>query len=203
MKKAEPGRFAAILLAAGPSSRLGQTKQLVRVDGESLVSRAARLLLSTDPLSLTVVTGFADEAVENELCDLPVRLARNDDWEQGMGGSIACGIQNISEDVDGVLVALCDQWRLEESDLFQLISSWLSDISCISVASWPEENTRVYGPPALFPCHLFRELRSLKGNEGARALIGHNLASVQFVEMENAAYDVDRPEDLEQLLKRS
>jgi len=201
MKKPEPGKFAAILLAAGPSSRLGQAKQLVRLDGESLVRRTARLLLSVDPVSLTVVTGFADDAVKQELSDLPVRFARNDDWEQGMGGSIACGIQNISEEVDGVLITLCDQWRIEGSDLFSLISMWLTDISRITAASWFDDKASVYGVPALFPRYYIRELIKLTGSKGAKAVISQNLANVQFVKMENAAYDLDRPEDLEQLLK--
>jgi molybdenum cofactor cytidylyltransferase len=202
-KKAESGKFAAILLAAGPSSRLGQAKQLVKVGGESLVRRATRMLLNMDPVSLTVVTGFADDAVDRQLSELPVRLARNDDWEQGMGGSIACGARNISEDVDGVLITLCDQWRLEERDLIRLISMWRTDISHISTALWYEDKDRIYGPPALFPRKLIRELCILKGSRGAKALINQNLANVRFVEMSNAAYDLDRPEDLEQLLKRS
>lgn len=202
-KKAESGKFAAILLAAGPSSRLGQAKQLVKVDGDSLVKRATRMLLKLDPSSLTVVTGFADDAVEHQLSELPVRIARNDDWEQGMGSSIACGAQNISEEVDGVLITLCDQWRLDERDLIRLISMWRSDISCISTALWYEGKSSIYGPPALFPRKLIRELCILKGSGGAKALIDQNLANVRFVEMENAAYDLDRPEDLEQLIKRS
>jgi len=200
-KQAESARFAAILLAAGPSSRLGQAKQLVRLDGESLVRRAARLVLSTDPVSLTVVTGFADDAVRHELSDLPVGIIRNDDWEQGMGGSIACGVQNITEEVDGVLITLCDQWRLEGRDLFSLLSCRLADISRITTASWSRDKARIYGAPTLFPRYYIRELKNLKGSKGAKALIGRNLENVQFVEMENAAYDLDRPEDLEQLLK--
>ena len=203
MKKPESGKFAAILLAAGPSSRLGQAKQLVRVDGESLVRRAAHLLLSVDPVSLTVVTGFADDAVEQELSDLPVRFARNDDWEQGMGGSIACGIQNISEEVDGILITLCDQWRIEGSDLLSLISMWLTDISRITTALWLDDKASVYGPPALFPRCYIRELIRLTGNKGAKAVIDQNLANAQFVKMGNAAYDLDRPKDLEQLIRRS
>jgi molybdenum cofactor cytidylyltransferase len=189
------------LLAAGPSSRLGQAKQLVRVDGESLVRRAARLVLSTDPVSLTVVTGCADDAVRHELIDLPVTIIRNDDWEQGMGGSIACGVQNMAEEVDGVLITLCDQWRLEGHDLFALISTWLTDISRITATSTYDGHVNIYGPPALFPRYYIRELGNLNGSMGAKALIGRNLENVQFVEIENAAYDLDRPEDLEQLLK--
>ena len=201
MKQAESARFAAILLAAGPSSRLGQAKQLVRVDGESLVRRAARLVLSSGPVSLTVVTGFADDAVRHELSDLPVGIIRNEDWEQGMGGSIACGVQNISAEVDGVLITLCDQWKLEGRDLSSLNSGWRTDISRITTASWSKNKACIYGAPTLFPRKYIRELKDLKGSRGAKALIGRNMASVQFVEMENAAYDLDRPEDLEQLLK--
>ena len=200
-KNPEPRKFAAILLAAGPSSRLGQAKQLVMFDGESLVRRAVRQVLSVDPVSLTVVTGYADTDVKHELRDLPVSFVRNDDWEQGMGGSIACGVRNVSEQVEGILLTLCDQWRLEGKDLFHLISVWSSDISRITMASWNEGDSNVYGPPALFPRKYIRELRDLKGPRGASGLIGENLESVQFVEMENAAYDLDRPEDLKQLLK--
>jgi molybdenum cofactor cytidylyltransferase len=203
MKKAESGRFAAVLLAAGPSSRLGQAKQLVGVDGESLVRRATRLILNMNPVSLSVVTGCADTAVKQELSGLPVKLVRNDDWEQGMGSSIACGCQNLSADADGLLITLCDQWRLEERDLDRLILMWLSDISRIVTAFWYEDKTRIYGPPVLFPRYYIRELNCLKGSRGAKTIIDQNLANVQFVEMENAAYDLDRPEDLERLLKRS
>ena len=203
MKKSEAGRFAIILLAAGPSSRLGQAKQLVRFDGESLVRRAARVALSLEPVSITVVTGFADKEVEHELRDLPVRLTRNDEWAQGMGGSIACGVRSISEQVDGVLVMLCDQWRIETADLTSVISTWLSDISRIIVASWCDQKSLIYGAPALFPRKYIRELKSLNGNRGAKALVDQNLEQVQFVELKNAACDLDRPEDLEQLLKRS
>ena len=203
MKKSESGKFASILLAAGPSSRLGQAKQLVKFDGESLVRRAACQLLNLNPVSVTVVTGFASDAVKHELYDLPVRFARNDNWEQGMGGSIACGIQNISAEVDGALITVCDQWRLEDIDLVRLISAWSSDISSISVASWHDRKTFIYGAPVLFARKYFRELKALKGNKGAKTLIGQHLNEVQFIEMENAACDLDRPEDLEQLLKRS
>ena len=201
-KKPDSERFAAILLAAGPSSRLGQPKQLVKVNGESLVRRSARLLMGMNPVSITVVIGFAGDAVKLELHDLPVRLVRNDDWEQGMGGSIACGVNNIPEEVDGALVMLCDQWRLEGNDLTRLISAWSTDISRSSVASWYERKTFVYGPPALFTRNSFHELSNLSGSRGAKAVIGRQLEKVQFVEMKNAAYDLDKPKDLEQLIKR-
>jgi molybdenum cofactor cytidylyltransferase len=199
MKKPESDKFAAVLLAAGPSSRLGQPKQLVRVDGESLVRKTVRLIQTLEPVSITVVTGFDSESVQQEVVDLPVNIVNNRRWDKGMGASISCGARNVSSDVDGILLMVCDQWRLEADDLDCLISSWKSDISRIFLACWHEETAFVSGPPIVFPRELIQELKFVHENRGARQVVDLHMDIVEFVTMENAAYDLDRPEDLEQL----
>jgi molybdenum cofactor cytidylyltransferase len=191
--------FAAVLLAGGPSSRLGRAKQLVQWEGESLVRRSARLLLTLRPATLTVVTGSRSEAVEAELEGLPVELVHNRDWAQGMGASINCGVRSLPAGMDGVLVSVCDQWRVESKDLAGLIGCWISDISRICVATWKEGEAFVSGPPVVFPRKLIPELKSMQVNRGARQLIDRYMDIVEFVEMQNAALDLDRPEDLERL----
>jgi molybdenum cofactor cytidylyltransferase len=191
--------LAVVLLAAGPSSRLGQAKQLVRKDGESLVRRSARLLLTLSPANLTVVTGCDAEAVAAELDGLPVGIVLNRQWERGMGASINRGVRSLPAGLDGVLVAVCDQWRLEPEDMRRLQDHWRYDISRICVAAWKEENAFVSGPPVVFPRNLIPELKSMQENRGARQLIDRYMDLVEFVEMENAAFDLDRPEDLERL----
>jgi CTP:molybdopterin cytidylyltransferase MocA len=195
-------RIAAVLLAAGSSSRLGQPKQLVKINGDSLVRRAALQLLRLNPVSLTVVTGSGGAAVEEDVRDLQLNTVQNDNWEQGMGASIACGAQNIAEEVDGLLIALCDQWKVDEGDLIRLVEVWYTDISKIISASWNDNKSLVYGPPALFPRNYIRELTELWGSQGAKSLIGRNMGEVKFVAMENAAGDLDTPADLEQLLRQ-
>ena len=199
----ESGTFAAILLAAGPSTRLGQAKQLVRVDGECLVRRAVCLLQTLEPESITVVTGCESKSVEQEIADLSVTVAYNRNWARGMGGSISCGVRKIPENVDGILLMVCDQWRLDSVDLYSLISSWKTDISQIYLACWNEGKAFVSGPPVVFPCKLKQELKCVHENRGARQVVDRHMDIVEFVTIENAAYDLDRPEDLEQLLKRS
>ena len=199
----ESTRFAAVLLAAGSSSRLGQPKQSVKVSGDSLVRRAAMQLLKLNPVVLIVVTGYGSDAVENGLHDLKLRIVKNENWEQGIGSSIACGARNVTEEVDGLLVALCDQWRVDENDLNYLIATWSRDISKIIIASWQENKSLFYGPPALFPRNYIRELSELAGNQGAKALIAGNMDEVKFVEMKNAATDLDTPTDLEELLRQA
>ena len=195
--------LAAILLAAGPSSRLGQPKQLVSVDGESLVRRTARLLLDLDLFSVTVVTGYESEKVGDELSDLPAEVVHNRLWEQGMGGSIAYGVRQLSRNTDGVLIMVCDQWRVEKNDLAQLIAQWNTDISRIVVSNWNEGKAFVSGPPVIFTGNLIPEMKYLISSEGARQVIDRHMDIVEFVLMENAAFDLDRPEDLELITNRS
>jgi CTP:molybdopterin cytidylyltransferase MocA len=199
----ESTRFAAVLLAAGSSSRLGQPKQSVKISGDSLVRRAAMQLLKLNPVILIVVTGYGSDAVEKGLHDLKLRIVKNENWEQGVGSSIACGAQNVAEEVDGLLVALCDQWKVDENDLNRLISAWSSDISVIIASSWNETKSLIYGPPVLFPRKYIRELTNLSGNQGAKALIARNMDKVKFAAMENAAFDLDTPADLEQVLRQA
>lgn len=191
--------LGAVLLAAGPSSRLGRSKQLVRVNDETLIRRTARLVLGMGLDYVTVVSGCGADLVEAELEDLPVSVVFNRDWQQGMGSSINCGVRLMPQGVDGVLLMVCDQWRLENDDLKRLLEAWQSDISKIYVACWDEGAAFVSGPPALFPRKTIPELKSMQPNRGARQLIDRYMDIVEFVKMENAAFDLDRPEDLERL----
>ncbi|MGK2926738.1 MAG: nucleotidyltransferase family protein [Lysobacterales bacterium] len=191
--------LAAVLLAGGPSTRLGRPKQLVRVDGESLVRRTARLLLGLAPASVTVVTGCEATRVAGELEGLDVRIVYNRDWAQGMGASINAGVRSLREGADGVLVTVCDQWRVAQDDLDRLAACWAVDISRICVANWKEGEAFVSGPPVIFPRKLIPELKSMQAARGARQLIDRYMDLVDYVEMENAAFDLDRPEDLARL----
>lgn len=190
-------RLAVVLVAAGPSTRLGQPKQLVKIGGESLVRRVARLLLELEPSSVTVVSGCESEEIEAEISGVPVDVVYNRYWEEGMGGSITCGVRQVADDVDGILVMVCDQWRLEIDDLTRLIDSWKADISAIVVANWHEGEAFVSGPPVIFPGTLIPELKFMTRSRGARQVIDRHMDIVEFVTMENAAFDLDRPADLE------
>jgi len=193
---ADRGSLGAVLLAAGPSTRLGQPKQLVRIDGECLVRRAASMLLELELGAVAVVTGCGADAVRSELEGLPLVLAFNRNWERGMGGSISHGVRNLPRGLDGVLVTVCDQWRLQTVDLDCIVAQWLSDISRICVACWDEGKAFVSGPPVIFPRPVIPELKFLQANRGARQVVDLHMDIVEFVKMPNAAYDLDRPEDL-------
>lgn len=193
-------RLAAILLAAGPSTRLGYPKQLVKVGGEALVRRTARLLLGLELEALLVVCGHESEKVGSELGGLKLETVYNHDWKQGMGGSIVAGARALPEGMDGILVMVCDQWRLEASEMQSMVEAWRTNSRRIRVANWKEGAAFVSGPPVIFPGHLLRDLRAMDKHRGARQLIDSNMDIVDFAGVPSAAWDLDRPEDLKLIL---
>ena len=198
MKRSETfEELGIILLAAGGSVRLGQPKQLIPIEGEALVRRTARRLLSLKPASLLVITGCESAAVNDQLSDLPLQAVYNPDWHKGMGTSIAFGVHHLPKEIKGVLIMLCDQWCVSQADLKLLFDVWIRDISVVVTASWNSNNSTVFGPPVIFPGILFRELISLTGDQGAKRIIEKYRSNSTFVSMENASLDLDEPADLE------
>jgi CTP:molybdopterin cytidylyltransferase MocA len=187
-----------VLLAAGSSSRLGRPKQLVKRGGESLVRRAAGLLLNLGAAPVVVVTGYRSEEVSRQLQGLPLSVVKNPDWELGMGGSIACGVQKVPVGVDGVLLMPCDLWRLTAEDLNRFLIAWKSDISRIILTKWNNEKSYFSGPPVIFPGDLLHELSFVNGKRGAKSVTDRHREIVSMVELKNAAYDLDQPQDLDQ-----
>ena len=189
-------RFSCVLLAAGASRRLGEPKQLVRLDGETLIRHSAQKLIEIGAVEIVVVTGYESDNCLKELSDMPVRVVFNADWKDGMGSSLAAGVNHLSVPAAGVLVLLCDQWKVSRSDLRSLVDHWLTDISQVICAQWGSQRGIEFGPPVIFPKSLFSELQKLNGDRGARPIIEKNRSGVTFVTTENAAFDLDKPADL-------
>lgn len=189
-------RFACVLLAAGSSRRLGQPKQLVEYEGEALITRGVRNLLGLGAAEVIVVTGAEEHKILNKINNMSVKIVHNAAWVQGMGGSVATGVQSLPGDVAGVLILLCDQWKVDSRDLEMLVKSWHSDISGVFSAKWGNLDEGAFGPPVIFPKRLFSELELLDSEQGARGLIRKYWQQVTFVTMDHAAFDLDDAEDL-------
>ncbi len=179
---------------------MGRPKQLLRIEDEALVTRMARCLSNLKPLSVMVVTGSAWQAVNDQLSGFPVQIVHNPCWQEGMASSLAAGVKNLPAEIEGVLIVLCDQWRVELADLQALVRAWNADISHLAAACWHDEGRQVIGPPAIFPRALFEELTALKGDRGARSVIENHRKCATFVAMNNARFDLDEPADLEEFL---
>jgi len=190
-------QLGAILLAAGSSSRLGQSKQLLEIDGQALVRLQASKLLALKPACVVVVTGAEQQAVEQALQDLPLQCVHNNNWQQGMGSSLACGIAAMPERVRGALLLLCDQWKITTDDLLELTDAWEQSPGSAVMAQWTEESGQTAsGPPAVFPRALFFNLVRLRDDRGAQQILKRYSGGVTKVQMPNAGFDIDLKSDL-------
>ena len=184
-------RHGAVLLAAGRSRRLGEAKQLLEIGGETLVRRAARLALATSPLDAVVVTGDHAEAVEEALRGLEVRCVAAEDFDEGMGRSLAAGLRHLDSACAGALVVVCDQPALTGEHLARLVEAWEAAPSLAAASGY----AGTVGVPAVLPRAWFPRLMSARGDRGARDLLREHTGEIRVVPDERLGEDIDRPEE--------
>jgi molybdenum cofactor cytidylyltransferase len=183
---------AVILLAAGESRRLGQPKQLVVVEGEPLVCRAARAALATGPAQALIVVGARAEAVWGAVADLTFTRVQCLDWASGLSASIRAGVRAVDCDVDAALFVLCDQPALGASHLRALVDCWRREPQRACASAY----AGTVGVPAILPRSWFPHLLAAAGDRGARDLLRARADDVLTVDAPWLAADVDRPADL-------
>ena len=188
-------QLSILIPAAGVSQRLGQPKQLLQYRKKTLIQNAVDTAHSITPREIVVVTGANAEAVKDAIQSVPVRWIHNPNWSAGMGGSIATGAAGISPESTGLMIILCDQWRLQTSDLQDLAEKWQSDPERIVCAKADGQLM----PPVIFPASCFSNLQALNGDIGARSILEEHPELLVAVASKNAAYDVDTPTQLSQL----
>ncbi len=184
--------LSILIPAAGTSQRLGQPKQLVQYKGNTLIQNTVNCALSLAPCEVIVVTGANRLPVTQAVPESPVNWVHNADWSTGMGGSIALGASSVNGSCAGVMILLCDQWRIQAQDLSKLVTAWRLDPQRILCA----KANGYRGPPVIFPAAIFGELQSLKGKGGANSILDSHEDSLTTLIIENAAWDLDTPNQL-------
>jgi len=189
---------AAVILAAGGSSRFGQPKQLIRFREKSLVRRIIDAACGAGCSPVVVVIGSEDEKLQRELDGTGVVTVQNQQWQRGIGSSIRCGIQglvNSSPDIEASLLLICDQPAVDTRVIQRLIA--LRETTGKTIVASSYANT--LGVPALFDRSIFEELLSLGDTAGAKSTILRNRERVASLSFPQAEIDIDTWEDLEKL----
>jgi CTP:molybdopterin cytidylyltransferase MocA len=192
-----------IILAAGASVRLGTPKQLLRVQGRTLLARTVALAESIARARVVVVAGAESLRIRSHLRrNAPhVRVTYNRRWKAGMGNSLAAGVRALPNDAGAILVMLCDQPNIDIRCLARLLDRARARRSAVVASRYRGR----YGVPAILPRPLFPALRRLTGDRGARDLLNGagGRIDVVGVDMPEAAVDIDTPGDLAKLSRRS
>ncbi len=183
-----------IILAAGQSSRMGQPKQNLLFNGQTLLQRAVKSGQESECEAIMVVLG----ANSDEITPIPgTTTLYNKDWEEGMASSIRSAMVEINNDpsVDKVIIMLCDQPFVSAILLNALISKQIETGKPIVACAY----NGTMGVPVLFDRVFFGELLLLQGHEGAKKILKKHVIDIVTIPFEKGGIDIDTPADYEQL----
>ncbi len=202
-------KTAAVILAAGGSSRLGRPKQLVRIGDEALLDRTIRIAHEAGTAPVYVILGANAEiilagslmmsrAISSEVSKADtaagpalhtrVRIVENGQWREGIASSIRAGVEAAAR-ADALLFLACDQPAVTAEHLRQLLEAAASSRSSLAASAY----AGCIGIPAVFTRHHFAELLSLHGDSGARSVLEKHSRDVAVIPLQNGELDLDTP----------
>jgi molybdenum cofactor cytidylyltransferase len=188
--------IAAVILAAGRSTRMGGTnKMLSLVGGRPLIVGAVEAALASRARPVVVVVGHQADAVRQVLTGMPVSIVDNHDFVAGVSTSIAAGLAAVPAGSDGAVFMLADMPRVKALHIDRLIAAFHpGEGRSICIASHRGKR----GNPVLWARRYFPEMAALEGDVGARALFARHGEEICEVEMadDGVLVDIDSPEAL-------
>ncbi len=200
LAEAAPQRPAAIVLAAGRSSRMGTANKLTEtVGGVPMVRHAVAAALGSQADPVVVVTGHEAAGVRAALAGLPVVFAHNAAYADGLSTSLRTGLAAIPADADAALVLLGDMPLVRAADCDRVLAGLARENALIAMAT----SGGGRGNPVAWSARLFPELRATEGDAGGRALMSRYADQLVDVEIGDAAEtDADTPAALADVRQR-
>jgi len=196
-------RVAAIVLAAGRSSRMGAANKLLTdVAGIPMVRRAVEAAADSQTRPVIVVTGNEQGKVQAALRGCKATFVHNPRFAEGMSTSLQAGLAALPGNVDGALICLGDMPLVTAAVLDRLIAAFNPlEGRAICVPTWNGKR----GNPVLWDRRFFAAMADLAGDVGAKHLIGEHAELVAEVAMSDDAVltDIDTPEALAALRQAS
>ncbi|WP_129116277.1 nucleotidyltransferase family protein [Halegenticoccus tardaugens] len=184
-----------VVLAAGTSSRFGETnKLLTTVDGTTLVRRATKTLLDAG-LEVLVIVGHEAPTVSDAIDDLDVTIVENPTYEQGQSTSVRWSLgAATARGATAVVFLPGDMPFVEPSSVERLIAAYLDgEGEALAVAY---EGNR--GNPVLFGSACFDALRAVEGDIGGRSvLLDRDDSALVAVDDPGVRTDIDTQDALD------
>ncbi len=194
-------RIAALVLAAGRSTRMGaENKLLADVGGVTIVRRVVKTALASSAGPVLVVVGHQSQAVKAALADLDVTYVHSEHFADGLSASLKSGLAALADDIDGALVMLGDMPEIAPDLIDRLIAAFA-----------PKEGRSIVVPsahgkrgnPVLWARQYFAEMGGVSGDIGAKHLLGSHADEIVEVAADPSVNaDIDTPDALLALRQR-
>ena len=184
-------RVAAVILAAGGSTRMGSAKVTLEWEGKPMILRAVGAAREAGLWPITVVIGAYGELVREALRGDPVEIVENEAWEEGQSSSVKVGLNAVRDRAEAVVFLLADM-PLVDGDLVKALVNEHRKTLAPIIAPWVGGRR---GNPILFDATTYHAMEGLSGDQGARSLTRQfPISRIEWDE--RALIDVDSPEDL-------
>ena len=182
----------AAILAAGPSTRFGSPKQLVRLGGAPVLHQAVAAATAVSGHSVSVVLGANARDIAPALRQSGASVVVNRDWAEGLGSTIRTAVRTAPPRCAGLLLLLGDQVAVTADDLRRLFAAWRRHPVLVAAALYAGAPRL----PAIFPRWAYPDLLELRGDCDAARILRRVADRLVRVPMPNAGVPLATPEDL-------
>ena len=190
-------KIHAVILAGGQSKRMGtKNKLLVPINGKPMIALTAETIIASKASSVAAVTGFEHQKIQEAIKNSNIEFIHNKNFQNGISSSVVTAIKSAPEDCSAILIGLGDMPKITVSHINKLIDAYNPlEGRAICVPTWKGKR----GNPVLWARRFFPEMLQLKGDFGAKELMGKYAELVVEVEMNDNGIiiDIDTPEALE------
>lgn len=194
-----------VILAAGASSRMGVPKQLLHIDGISLIKRVTELAMETACYPIVVVLGANRQLIRKELERMPITIIDNPQWENGMSSSIKMGLAGsymTYKELEAVIFLTADMPLVSVELIQKMIKK--AETFTENTENSPDIVACKYngqiGIPVLFKRKLFNDLLELSGDNGAKKVILANKEHTATIDFPEGKIDLDTIEEYRKFL---
>ena len=193
--------ISAIVLAAGESKRMGQTKQLLDWEGRTILQRVLENLSRSQVDEVILVLGHEAERIQQTLDTHKVKVVINRNYKEGMITSIQQGLINLNDKVEAFFIVLADQPAVGPEVFDRLIGEFRQASPQKSIILPAFRGQR--GHPALFSAKYKKEALRITGDVGFRQVLQEHPEEILTVEMDTDSIlqDIDTPDDYRKQLK--
>lgn len=200
MMAPDNARVGAVVLAAGRSTRMGEPKQLLRIGGHLALGRVLETVRAAGVDEIVLVLGFAAEEIQKRIDPAlfeGVQAVLNQQFADGMAGSLRAGLSSLSADTDAALIALADQPLVRSSTMKRIVAEYRASTAEIVIPFYKGQR----GNPVLLGRGIFAEAMKLHGDIGCRALFAGRAQEILELEVDDPGIlqDMDTRDDYERL----
>lgn len=156
---------AAVVLAAGSSRRLGQPKQVLALDGATVLDATLAVARRSGCGQVVVVLGGGADLVRAEVDLADVDVVENHDYDEGCATSVRTALGALSPETEGIVLLLGDQPRVQVGTIVTLVASGRQH--AVGVCQYDDG----LGHPLWFDRQMFDALRAMHGDKAVWKLV--------------------------------